>query len=223
MPNNRRSRKNGSRKARRSPRSSAIKGFTAAPSVFPDKMTGKMIFSSSYSSSVPAGLITANVYRLNSIYDPDYTGTGTTVASYVQAAALYGKYRVTHARVIITATPTNSSGSYWFGNLVVVPSTALTLGTDPLAFRRQRYVDVRSLGSTGVTRRYDIPISRIYGVKPSVVKMEDDFAAVMGSSPSNQALLHVAVENPTGTSLNFYVDVRIEYTVELHLPLALAV
>lgn len=48
------------------------------------------------------GLADFSTYRTNSIYDPDYTGGGTTVVGHSQLNALYSNYQVLGAKILLT-------------------------------------------------------------------------------------------------------------------------
>lgn len=63
----------------------------------PQHMLVKLKYVSNFQKLLPAGgaVQSLNQYRLNSIYDPDYTNTlGTSVLGWAQWKALYQRYRV---------------------------------------------------------------------------------------------------------------------------------
>lgn len=213
--------RNKNRKNKTGKRGGALVGFNHPyPSFFPDRMRGTVVYSTSGTLITPASLLTANVYRLNSIYDPDYTGTGTTVRGYTQMNALYAKYRVFSATVVITAWPASTSttdGSR--SELYAVASNDLTLGVDPNAWLAQRHVYTAPLNmnSDAVIHKMVVPIHRVYGVKPEQVAFEDDFAATMTGNPNNGVQLHIGHRCISGVANTMAYTLTITYDVAVEL------
>ncbi len=58
-----------------------------------------------------AGAANGNLYRLNSLFDPDLSGVGSQPIMHDQMAALYGRYRVLYADVELVAHNNNSVDS----------------------------------------------------------------------------------------------------------------
>jgi hypothetical protein len=217
-----RSRKSPARKGRKS---GGIRGFDPlACTVFPSFMTGKVTYATNAVFAVPAYLIAANVYRLNSIFDPDYSGTGTSVLGYAQLNALYGKYRVLSADVILDVFPSNAvANSNAKSEVMIVASNDLTLGVNADTWLGQRFVATRPLfGGNGAKIRLHVPIHTVYGVPKRAVQTEDDFASVMTSNPSNPVLLHVGMRNFDGVGTSLSYALRIVYHIRAELPKALA-
>lgn len=52
------------------------------------------------------------VYRGNSIYDPDFTGAGTTVNGHAEMGTIYTRYRVIGSKITVKATPVTISSGY---------------------------------------------------------------------------------------------------------------
>lgn len=198
----------------------ALVGFSAPRNLFPMSLTGHGTYAAVIAYSVPALTMAGHVFRLNSIYDPDYTSvTGRSIGGYAQASVLYGKYRVFSAEVFLEGTVSGTSKGFYY----CVPSNDLTLGTDPNVWNAQRNVFMAPIkGGDGVSHRMAVPIHTIYGVPPAAVSSEDDFASVMVGNPNNGVYLHVGMHNTTGTVVEFTFNLRIVYHVRLELPTALA-
>jgi hypothetical protein len=158
--------------------------------------------------------------RLNSIYDPDYSGAGTSAASYSEASAIYGRYRVFEA--IVEADAGIDSGNSM--QFLACASCDNTLGTDPNRVLAQRHVVSRAVmpGGNAVRQRMTIPIHKLYGVPKQQVMAEDDFAAPMGANPNNQLFMHIGFWNPGVTVTTGFVSVRIGYKVKLSIPLLMS-
>jgi hypothetical protein len=158
--------------------------------------------------------------RLNSIYDPDYSGAGTSAASYSEASVIYGRYRVFEADVEVDVG-IDSGNSMQF---LACASCDNTLGTDPNRVLAQRHVVSRAVmpGGNAVHHRMLIPIHKLYGVPKAQVMAEDDFAAPMGANPNNQLFLHLGFWNPGATVTTGIVSVRIVFKVKLSIPLLMS-
>jgi len=182
-----------------------------------------MFWEGAYTLSPAAGAVAAQVFRWNSVYDPDFTGVGTSVRGYTQMAALYGRYRVLGAKATVgfvnisNATPLTVA-------LALNPVT--TVGVDITSILAQRHIWYQGLGtSTGaaaVEHTVSSPVHPIYGVPKAQVAAEDDYAAVAAGNPNNGVFLHVVAfaNGPAAGACN--IQIRIEYDVVWSLPLELA-
>ena len=177
-----------------------------------------MAFSQTYTFAPAANAVSSTVFRLNSVYDPDYTGVGTSLASYTQAAAIYGRYRVYSATVHMDWYAT---GSY---NLTVfaVATPATTLGTSiaDIAVQRHSWTAPLTPGGNGVRKMVHAATWKIYGTTPKAVASEDDYCGLTGGNPNNGVYLHTGVFNSNGAAASSAtLTVRIVYDVEWSLPL----
>jgi len=167
-----------------------------------------------------AGAVSVYVFRANSVYDPDFTGTGATVIGYTQAAALYGRYRVLNASMHVsfvnlsTATPLTC---------FIVANPVTTIGVNIQQILSQRFVWYKSVSASNsagcVEHEISVPIHRIYGVPAAQVRNEDDFAAITGTNPNNGVYFHVGAYANGASVGNLNVHVRITYDVVWSLPL----
>jgi hypothetical protein len=180
-----------------------------------------MTFASAFTLSVLAGAVTTQVFRANSVYDPDYGGAGTTVAAYDQAAAVYGRYRVTHFQAELEYLNTSAQPVFVFA----VGTPEITVGTSYSVITAQRNVWSKALaskdGEACEKHTVSFPISKIFGVPPSQVLSEDDFAGLVGANPNNQVFLHAGCYNPTGTTASVVLRVRFTYHTVWSLPVDL--
>jgi hypothetical protein len=208
------------RSQRRQKRSDqALVGLTTTTAIFPSMWRGKMFYDTTFSFTIPATSAAATVLRANGVFDPDFSGVGTTVAGYNQAAAVYSRYRVLGVR-----------GTFDFASTSAVPGTVFvavnnlnTVGTNAAEIMAQRHIWKKALsGSTGagsLTHSIRFPIHKVYGVSKMAVKNEDDFASLTSASPNNQVFIHVGGHSPTASNFPFFVNIRLEYDTVWSLPL----
>ncbi len=209
----------GKKSKRNNKAEASVKGLTATRGLFPPMFRGKMFYQNQIVVLPTAATMSYNTYRANSVFDPDLSGVGTTVAGYAQAAAVYGRYRVLAVKAIVSFINRGSDGAHVF----VVACPENTIGTNFAEAMAQRHVwqqPLASVGGAGVIKHeVSFPIHKIYGVPQQQVRNEDDFAGLISSHPNNVVYLHIGAFNP-GTSagaVNF--TVRLEFDVVWSLPL----
>lgn len=196
-------------------------GLTTTKLLFPSMFRGKMSYEFVGAIAPAAGSVAANVFRFNSVYDPDFTGVGATAAGYGQASALYGRYRVLATKITAQFVNTGSAPLTCF--MVVNPVT--TVGINIVSILQQRHVWSKSIAaSTGngtISHTIGGPVARFYGVPARQVRDEDDFAAVTGANPNNGVFCHIGAYADGAAAGAFTLHVRIEYDVVWSLPLEL--
>lgn len=223
MPNKNKQNKK-SRRQRRGGQSAGIVGLRPTPSIFPPMFRGKLIYADYPAiNNILAG-VASYVYRANSIYDPNFTGTGTTSFGVTQLAQLYDRYRVLNCEVHVDFTCTVGSVG---GEVFVVLSNNNTLGTSLGNFAGQRFVWRKPIGPpTGnniTSCHIRFPIHKVYGVPAIQVRNEDDFASVMGNNPSNVVYVHVGFfATGAAASSTVTAQVRLVQDVVCSLPVILA-
>jgi hypothetical protein len=192
-------------------------GFEAVPSIFPDRMRGKQAWSGTYNFAPVASAVGSTVLRLNSVYDPDYSGVGSTAYSFTQLAAVYGRYRVVSAVVNLDIYVTGSAAMTAFA----VASPATTLGTSFADIVAQRHVWTAPVvgGGQPAKKRLYITTAKVYGTSEKAVMMEDDYCGLSSGNPNNGTFLHLGFFNPTAGALAGTITARIVYDVEWSLPL----
>lgn len=192
-----------------------------APVGMPKKLLVTLRYNQAVTLADPlSGAVSTNLFRANSLYDPDYTGAGHQPLGFDQYMALYAQYLVRYSK--ITVTGINSSTGIVFG--VSLLPTATSFGTSP------EYIEQQTTGYS-----FSIPASptinqaaittfdakRFFDVTDP--KDEADLQGSIGSNPAKSAYYHVwagaysGSSDPTATIIN----VLIEYQVEFSQPLAL--
>lgn len=225
MPGKRQNKSRKSKKTRRGgpQKTSRLTGFESAPTFFPDRRRGTFVYSTEGWLDCPIGSVGSQVFRLNSLYDPDFAVGGASVRSFAQASTLWNKYRVFSARVMISFTPVaNGPTSVGVAGMVVA-SPLNTLGVDPIFWMGQRHVKRAELfQGNGIKLNFNVPIASIYAVRPSQVADEDDFAGLMSGNPNNVVYLHLGGDNRNAVAVRLYYSMRILYDAQVELPLGLA-
>lgn len=211
---------NKSAKRQRKAARSGIIGVTSTPLIIPSMFRGKMAYDTVIAMSPAAGVASANVFRWNSVYDPDFTGVGSSVAAYSQMSALYNRYRVMGAKMTVSFVNISTTTPL---TCFIALNPVNTVGINIAQILAQRHVWTRSLGTVAgnasVTHTVAAPVHLIYGVPKRQVRDEDDFAGLAGANPNNVVYAHVGAYANGASSGNYNLHVRIEYDVVWSLPL----
>jgi len=184
---------------------------------FGNRQTVKMIYSEKFNLG-GALLGAANVYqfRLNSIFDPNFTGTGHQPTTHDQLAVIFEEYTVTDVRYKLSAV--NSSTAV--AGLVAV-QTADNFGvfTDITTLIEQGQCEWKQLGvlngaNTIVTFNGQVDLARVMGTTRSKYADDANYTAVFGNSPTDIAYLNVYLsEASTGTAPTTIFQLEMEMTV----------
>jgi hypothetical protein len=179
-----------------------------------------------FNLSPASSLTQANqVFRVNGLYDPDVTGTGSQPAYFDQWSALYKRYRVLGCW--IDARFSNVDGQHI--QVAMAPSSAAsplsTLSSvDVGAMRNSSIAEAHSGGPLGVLKAY-LSVAKTWGVRDEVVLNDDDFASLTSTTPTNQVYLGLALATSGNSDTSWLAgrlifDVRFESPVILSLSLS---
>jgi hypothetical protein len=176
-----------------------------------------------YSESLATVTGTNQVMNLNSIFDPDRTGTGHQPYGYDQLAALYNRYRVLAVDYKITFHA-EALGFY----IVVLPSngvlaTAITnQASYTLASESPRsQVRCQGVGANDVIIRGTIKLNELNGTTLTEYLADDRFQAIFGSNPTELILLNVGTYNQNGSTLVVDFTIELIYHCDIHDPIML--
>lgn len=153
-------------------------------------------------------------YRLNSLYDPDYTSAGHQPYGYDQMAALYNKYRVKAVRYTLTFTTPGAANDIKCG-VVFRPNTTAGISSgnvwivdeDPAGIT----ADLSSSGDRRAVITGRIEMSKIFGISKTKLMAEDNYSAAVTSNPTNVVYMTFATicydgTNAVSSSCNVALD-----------------
>lgn len=173
-------------------------------------MALKLVYSD-YRVLAAAGSQTEYVYRLNSIFDPDFTGVGGQPDGYDLWSPMYAQYRVVACDVevmaaalagsaLVSMAPSASSGSF--------------LSAEELAGFAHARSSVANLSGQVAKLKYRYRMSALGGLGDASLLSESDWAAAIGGNPNQTQYLHVAAET-SGTTDSVMVWTKLTYYVRL--------
>jgi len=172
---------------------------------FKPSMSCKLVYAGNHVLSVgTAGIYgTEYIYRLNSLYDPDFSGAGAQPYSMDQVALLYRKYLVSAVKIEIVISDPSEDGLV-VGALLQPSNGSYTLtGKDPSDITERPMCCVRNLNNSGsqvVVIKQFIKLHKLEGLSP--VQWEcslANYAAAFGANPSLSPYIRLAVANIRST------------------------
>lgn len=189
----------------------------------PDKTLTKLMFSQTSIIDCSAHtnpMIGVNVIRANSIFNPDATGTGHQPLGRDQLAVLYGRYRVHGMRYKITLTGSSSKLTMCVLS-VGRTSTPETNFNTAIERRGNRVMKVPSGLSHPITYTGFIRPGTPYGLTPSQMKDDEDFAAKIDADPVKVAFAcfygvtydTVLVKMDYALECTYYVELMDKYRI----------
>lgn len=208
--------KNGRKRPAKSARVTGFLGVTR--SLFPPRRRGVMAYDTTLNLSCAASTTTSALFRANSVFDPDFSGIGTTVAGYPQMAAVYTRYRVMSLKAMISTQVTSGTPGVYY----IHASNQNFAPTNFSEIMAQKYVYKKGLGGpSGYSldeHTVSFPIGKIYGVPQSTILAEDDFTGLTSGHPNNPVFLHVGFL-AGGSTTTVLINIRLEFDVIWDTPI----
>lgn len=204
------------------PKSMSMYRSIGAPIGIPKKLNVTLRYYQAVTLADPlTGAASTNLFRANSIYDPDYTGTGHQPLATDQYFALYANCLVKTSKITVTHLNSTTSGTV-FGVTLSPSSTSLTIPGDYIEQQQTAYAYTNASLTTlnqAVIGTFDA--KRFFDIKDPTD--EGDIQHGSGSNPIRPAYYHVWVGGFTTTAdaAASAVNVLIEYQCEFSEPLQL--
>jgi len=160
----------------------------------------------SFDEQVSAG-ISVYTYRLNSLYDPDETGTGSQPYGFDELMAFFNRYRVEMVDVEIEVSNTGTDSAI----VAVAPSiiaTDPTAAVDIACMPLGQCALVPNIGDNKHTFRLHVNVRDFFGQKENI---DQDFTGTAVTNPTRVLYMHVAGAQYSGAAKNLNYIVRINY------------
>lgn len=180
---------------------------------FASRYITKMKYSEAFALS--AGVAWSQVMNLNSIYDPNATGTGHQPYGHDQLLPIYNRYRVISCSYVINCY--NATSPIRFGCLPC-NSTPPMNNLSELCENPRAKFGIQIPGGSSRTVKGKVYIPSLMGRNKSQYMADDRFQAQMGSSPLEEAILFITAQTMTDSSVDTSLVVTLEYTVEFFDP-----
>jgi len=183
---------------------------------FPHEMVADLVYNDTLQVALPAyGANGSQIFRLNSIFDPDYTYTGHQPYFRDQLAALYNTYKVLKCEADL---------KFYFADSTAIALKATcrasqfnTGGTMTLESEQPESTTVTCVALTGPARHHKVyDIAQIQEVDQVIWARDATQRTAMGSNPTAGAFLIVAFQqmnlgNPSASTA--VLEVKFKFTV----------
>jgi len=187
----------------------------------PDKFRCKFHYQNTVKLTVGSAVFGAEtVYRLNSLYDPLFSGAGVYPYAFTQFQALYSNYRVHAVTMEILFTDPSVDG--------IVGGVMVQASNSPLGIAGQTedwvgarpfcaLAPVNNTGSQRVLVRNRFTISQIDGLTQLQLGGDPNYQALMTTNPAAAPYLRVALacNDPLNTTATCFCQIRLIYEAEL--------
>lgn len=166
---------------------------------------------------VASGYPTIHKFRLNSLFDPDLSGTGHQPRWFDQLKLMYESYRVTGVKVSVNFNDPGEDGLYVGINAYNVDQTAYNsvAGKYLNDIRERRIATVYPLNNTGKqnkTLNVYLPIHSILGMTKLQYQASSLTGSTISTNPSEEAILEIFSMAPfISTGIGCSVSVKLTY------------
>jgi len=190
--------------------------------MFPERLQVRFRYHDFFTFASTSGIPYLQIFRGNSLFDPDYTTTGHQPFGFDQWKSIYGNYRVFASSIKCTFNAqTSTSGVTETFRAAVVPRLVTTsLASDIPAWTEAPWVQTATgnLFRPTVLNQY-MSTAKISSVSPSAVASEDNYQAASSANPTDQWYWHIYVQTgDSSTTSNILVDVELVYYAQLEAP-----
>lgn len=187
------------KKAKRSNRKLAV--VTTGPNPLPNRWISKMKYVESTTITCDAGGVGLYQYRMNSIFDPNLSGTGHQPYGHDTMEALFQKYRVFAFAWVIHVFPVGSASNT---QVVVTPQNGTGYETNfDYAAERPRAISkvIQSAGGTPVVFKGKVSLAKLMGMPPSQFKSDERTAADYGGNPTEVQNLNFQIQGSSAQAV----------------------
>lgn len=186
-------------------------------------------FSKVFPAYVHYGTLTENAaksgnfhtFRLNSLYDPDFTGVGGTAIGYTNLAAMYGLFRVRRVRIVLRGFLT-TTGTATIGLMTGLSSTYTSVislwEAEPNCLSK---IVQGNVGGARSIAEFDttIDLPKVCGLRHGEFDLDQDFAHTVGTNPAKPVYLAVFVVGNSSSIQTMNYSVRLVFETEVSNPL----
>lgn len=170
---------------------------------------------------------TEQIFRLNSLYDPDLTGTGHQPYGFDTMATLYYKYKVTAVRVSIKVSDPSADGIQFAAHFQNPDVTYTVTGTLPDVQMEKPGTLIRDINNTGsqvinFSQRW--LMHQLCNITPiEFASNTDEYSAAVSANPAKTPFVRMAICALDGSSTpTVRVQVMIAYETEFFERIVLA-
>lgn len=211
----------GQRRMRRTRRKVFTSSMKSSSTPIPDRYFTKLRYTDIHGMSFTggSGVPATQSYRINSIFDPDLTGTGHQPLGHDEMATLYNRYRVYGMKYRITLSNQSTTD---YADICVSLRPNTTTYSSIYTAMESAYNQKSIVGPETGSRNISIikgyaSVAKLRGISKRQLAIEEDYGALFGSNPGNIPLLTIFAQNQnSATSITVNARVDLVYYVCLY-------
>lgn len=160
--------------------------------------------------------------RLNSLYDPDFTGVGHQPYGYDQLTPLYRRYMVTHVGFEVTLTNPSADGIVLGAMLQASSGTATLTGANVDTVMERPQCVVKFINNTGsqvaVIKQPMLPLCNLEGLTSSQWNDQMSiYGALVTANPTLSPYLRVAIGSASaGTGDTAQIAIKLVFRAKFY-------
>lgn len=193
----------------------SLSGFKSVE--WPDVLAVKLVYNDvrSVTAVINEGVYT---YRMNSVFDPDFTGVGGQPEGFDQLKALYSRYRVLALGVTVTATSLTSGNA---GVIAMAPSenSALSTTAEQLGGLRNSRTAEYAFGGGIAKMNATYHIGSLLSLSDASALASSNLDAPVSGNPAFQQYLWIQNRDSAATGA-ILLGVRLTYYVRMEVPIS---
>lgn len=214
------SRFGGSRALQLHPRRTASQVIIRQPSSLPDRLYVKLRYREQLSWTQLSGDLGDNVYRGNSCFDPDLTGTGGQPLGFDQWSTFYGYYTVLGSKIEVSSMHNGGGSGANMARVGIVPTNISTAfaATDREVAEETPYAQWKHLtmAATGCGQAFQksyMSTAKMEGSVRAAIQIADSYSALTTANPAAPWFWHVCNYVPSGSTQSLFQNVVLTYYV----------
>lgn len=181
-------------------------------SPLPDRFFTKLMYSDANALTFAGtGTPMYHQYRINSLFDPNYTGTGHQPLGFDQLSTLYNRYRVYGMKYKVTFV---NRDTVYQVDVAIQNRPNTTLHTVMDTVYESPYSQKTTLGIEGsgasirILKGY-VSCAKILGISKTELKTDDENSAIVSQNPTHSPMLTLYIFNQTSNQAAV-VSTRVE-------------
>lgn len=182
-----------------------------------DRVKTMMLYADRFSINAGAGgAIAAYTFRLNSIFDPDFTGVGHQPMTHDQLTPLFERYCVTGCRYKVVAACADAGGLPFVAVQATDDVSVPTVISTVIEQGQTDWSMVYTGGPNIKTFEGYVSIPKLVGKDFKEYLNSSEYSTPVGNNPSDPAYLNIfAGDSGTGDGPNVNFVIELQYTVYL--------
>ena len=194
------------------------KSRTAIPSAPPNHQTIKLNYTETLRLDTILGSLATYVYRINDLFDPNFSGTGHQPYFRDQMYALYNYGKVLWASIKVTILTNNSQSPCYF---ILTPCQSGTMDSNlETSAERKGSKECYINGQMTKVLKCSSSVDYYFGQKKGVTLMDTGYLqnSTTALNVGNRMNYGIGCYSLDSTSLSFYVKVDIQQIVRFEQP-----